>query len=308
MSARNPADHVRAIRTALARQAYASDHCRFDDPVVTGHDWLVTTNKGLFALSLKGAKRLIHGWFFGICRQGDTIYLFENCALRDRAAMLGRIVRLTICDGRLVDPVVLVKGLHPNAHQLRVIDGLLCLVDTANQQILRYRLDGTSVDVKRPFAVAPASDTSGAYLHINSITAIDGRIAIMCHNGPARPERRSEIAWLTPDWTIESREAVDGHHCHDIVVDQAGTIWYCASREGAIASRDGQRIHVSADCMTRGLCMDQTHILVGQSKFGPRQDRDRLGGVITIYDQAFHRLTDIAIASGALDFVALHGD
>lgn len=297
--------NARAIRSALARSAYDRDECRFVNQSVEGYDWLVATNRGLYAVSLTGAKLVMHGWFFGICRDGEHIYLFDNCGLRDRTALLGRIVRLRYLDGKLCDPAVLVRGLHPNCHQLRVIDSLLCLVDTANQQILRFTLDGTPVDVKHPFPVAPPSDSSGAYRHINSIARIGERIAILCHNGKAEPERCSEIAWLNPDWTVAEMQSLAGHHCHDLVPDARGSIWHCASREGALASLDGGRVDITDSRMTRGLWTNGQIFAVGQCSFGPRQTRDDLGGFVSFFDSEFNRIADVTLGCGPTDIVSL---
>lgn len=289
----------------MARLAYDRDEVRFADPVVAEYGWLVSTNRDLFALSLSGVKAVLHGWFFGICREGPYIYLFENCAMWDRTAALGRIVRLTLAQGRLAEPRVLVRGLHSNCHQIRIIDDLLCLVDSANQQVLRFTRDGSFVDAKRPFPVAPPSDTSGAYLHMNSIARVGGQIAIMLHNGKAVPDQCSRLAWLKDDWSIDRIDPVAGHYCHDIVEDDDGTIWHCASREGELLSGRGLRLHVANNCLTRGLAITADHLVVGQSGFGPREQRDLIGGRVSIYDKALEKIAESTLPSGPTDIVSL---
>lgn len=143
-------DVRKAIRSILARQAYEQGTVRQVLEDLTDYAWLVSTHRGLFAVSLDGVALVAHGWFFGLCQEGTHIYLFDNCGERQRDANLGRILRFSWLNGHLTDPQILVTGLHGNCHQLKVIDGMLCLVDTANQRILRYHLDGRLHDIKMP--------------------------------------------------------------------------------------------------------------------------------------------------------------
>lgn len=298
-------DAKRAIRMALAREAYARGQVRIADPDLTDYGWLVASPQGVFAVGLHGAKLVLHGWYFGVHRDGDTLYLFENCGMRDESVAMGRVVRLRIDRARLTDPEVLVTGLHNNCHQLAVIDGLLCVIDTAGQAILRYTPDGAAVDVKRPFAPALPSDTSGGYLHLNALAKVGNRIALMLHNGKAVPERPSEIAWLDRDWNVVSREPLPGHSCHDIVADEQGVLWHTASMQGAVIGSDGTRIAVTDELMTRAIAFAGDNVLVGMSTFGPRHVRDRLRGAVAIFDRAWNRLAQIELRGAPTDAIAL---
>lgn len=301
-------DTRRAIRMAMVRDSYDNDRVRIVDPDLSERDWLVATHKGLFAVSLSGARLVAHGWFFGICLHGQNLFLFENCAQRNRTLALGRIVRMTIVARKLADPLVLTKGLHANCHQIAVIDGLLCVVDTANQAILRFKLDGTPVDIKTPFLVSPPNDRSGAHLHINSIAQIGDRIVAMLHNGKALPEKCSELAWLDADWNLCERVPLAGHHCHDIVEDETGVLWHSASMTGELLSSAGCRVKIDADRMTRGLALTADTMIVGVSSFGPRQNRDALPGAVVVLDRMFNRLAEIELGGPPADIVAIRLD
>ncbi len=285
MSAAFDHDAKRAIRHALAQKAYRDDAVRLIDPDVTGWHWLVASHNGLFAVAPGKWKRLLHGWLFGVCRDGAALYLFENCGRHDRSSNLGRIVRLEIENGKLVRPKVLIKGLDGNCHQVRVIDGLICVVDTANQAILRYAREGQPVDVKQPFPPAPADDRSGAYLHLNSIAHIGGRTVLLLHNGKAVPERPSELAWLDADWNVTERVPLSGVKCHDIVADERGCIWHSASMRGEIVSSDGRRASISDDLMTRGVAFSGNLVAVGLSIFSDRHLREGQRGSLAILDR-----------------------
>jgi hypothetical protein len=293
-----------AIRAALARDRYARGEVRIADPDVSEYSWLVATHRGLFAVSDSKAKTVMHGWFFGICRDGDTFYLFENCGARDPEP-LDRIVRFRLADGHLLAPSVIAAGLHNNCHQIRMIDGLLCLMDTANQAILRFDAGGAPLDVQRPFPTADPASSRGDYLHINSIARIGQRIAIMLHNGKARPEKQSELAWLDRDWKLRAREPLPGHSCHDIVEDESGRIWHSASMSGEVIGSDGTRIKVSDELMTRGIAIGAQSVIVGVSTFGPRHVRETLNGGVVILDRNFRRRSEIRLPAGPTDVVSL---
>lgn len=295
----------RSIKMALARDAYNRNLVRITDPDVSDFSWLVASHRGVFAVAWDQARTVIHGWFFGICRHEDRFYLFENCGLRDQTSDIGRIIRIDLVDGVLVNPVVLVTGLHTNCHQVRVIDGLICVVDTANQAIRRYTLAGDLIDIKHPFPVADSSDRSGAYLHLNSVAKIGARIAVMRNNCKALPEKYSELAWLDTDWNPISIQALAGHWCHDIVEDEQGNIWHCGSKAGEILISNGNNLHVTDKLLTRGLNVSQDAIIVGTSTFGGRGTRDALPGGVVIFDRKFNRISNQNLDGPPTDIAAL---
>lgn len=298
-------DVRRAIRMALARKAYEDGVVRQVLEDLTDFAWLVATHRGLFAVSLDSVALVAHGWFFGLHRDGSHLYLFENCGERLRDACRGRIVRFDWQDGRLTSPQVLVTGLHGNGHQLRMIDGLLCLVDTANQRILRFHPDGRPFDIKTPFPPAPDTDTSGAYVHMNGIAKVRGQIAVMLHNGKALERRKSELVWLDEEWKVAQRITLEGYKCHDIVPDDQGTLWHCASESGEIMADDGRRIRLTDKLMTRAMAFCGDRLLVGMSSFGPRQIRDALAGEVAILDRDKQVIVRHELPSGPADAVAL---
>jgi hypothetical protein len=299
-----------ALREAMARDAYARGEVRIADPDLAGQTWLVASHRGLFAITADGGvgasvKTIVYGWFFGLYRHDTALYVFENCGHRDRSVPMGRIVRFDLAGARLAAPEVLVTGLHTNCHQIAVVDGLLCVLDTANQAILRFTLDGGEVDVRRPFAPAPPYDTSGAYLHINAIANVGDRTAIMLHNGKAIPEKTSELAWLDRDWRVFERQPLPGHSCHDIVADERGILWHCDSMAGDIIAADGTRAHITDTLMTRGLSITPDAIIVGMSSFGPRHLRSNLHGGVMILDRALERRTTMILGGSPTDIIAL---
>ena len=294
-----------AIRAALAREAYHRGEVRLIDGELRGYRWLVASPEGVFAVRLDHVKKVIFGRFFGICRHGDALLLFEKCADRGEVVPFGRIVRLDIANDTLSAPAVLATGLDNQCHQLTVIDGHICVVDTANQAIARFSLDGRPLDVRRPLPPGQPGDTSGAYLHMNSIARIGDRIALMLHNGNARPEKQSELAWLDRDWVLRERHPIPGHSCHDIVEDERGVLWHSASMSGEVIGSDGARVKITDEMMTRGIAITPEAMIVGMSTFGPRHIRDRLRGGVVVLDRSFNRQAELEIPGAPTDIIAL---
>ncbi|MFM5949935.1 MAG: hypothetical protein ACKOPM_12040 [Novosphingobium sp.] len=298
-------DAKRAIRQALAVRAYQADTIRIVDRDVAGWRWIVASHNGVFAVAPGKWKTLIHGWFFGICRDGDSLLLFENCGRHDRSRKMGRLIRIGLTGCALGKADVLSRGLDGNCHQVRVIDGLICVVDTANQAVLRFARDGTPVDVKRPFPTASPDDRSGAYLHVNSIAQIDGRLALLLHNGKADPHKQSEVAWLDADWQVVDRHFIDGFQCHDLLADSQGAIWHSDSARGAVIASDGRRAKVHESMMTRALAFDGENLVVGLSIFSERHLRDGQRGGLAILDRELKVLELLDLPGSPTDIVGL---
>ncbi|HCF25118.1 MULTISPECIES: hypothetical protein [unclassified Novosphingobium] len=305
MSAAFDHDAKRAIRQALATRSYQTDSVRIVDHDISGWRWIVASHNGVFAAAPGKWKTLIHGWFFGICRDRDSLYLFENCGRHDRTLNLGRLIRIGLAGGQLGEAMVLAKGLDGNCHQVRVIDDLICVVDTANQAVLRFSLGGAPVDIKRPFPIASPDDRSGAYLHINSIGRIGGRLVLMLHNGKAIPQKRSELAWLDDQWQVTERSFIEGHQCHDLLTDSHGTLWHSASASGEIIASDGRRAKVHDSMMTRALAFNGEMLAVGLSIFSERHLRDGLRGGLAILNRELEPLELLDLPGSPTDIVGL---
>lgn len=292
----------RKLRRELARRAYRRREIRVVDPVVAGHDCLIATRLGLFAGRRDGVKQVLWGFFFGVTRHDGAIYLFESCDLPAGSSDMGRILRFHLREGRLTDFAILAEGLHNQCHQIAVIDGRLCVVDTARQSIVRLRLDGTPFDIRQP--IAEGLRPSGGYRHINSIASVGERVALMLHNGSMVPEETSELAWLDRDFNLISRQPLPGRHCHDILPMPDGTIWHCGSFAGELINASGARIKIS-ERMTRGLIAVPGGFIVGTSLFGPRSERDILSGSIIYLDPSFRRLVEVGCPGAPTDLLAL---
>lgn len=294
----------RSIRAALAGQAYASDQLRLCDPDLRGVDCLIASRQGLFAVNRQGARRVAYGFFFGLREHGGALFVFESCGVPATRSYKGRLLRLTLDAGVITDAKVIAKGLDNQCHQLAVIDTHLCVVDTANQAILRFTLDGTPVDVRRPFPPPSQERADGSYLHLNSIARVRGGTVLMLHNGPAIPRRPSELAWLDDDWEVVRREPLAGYGCHDIVEDGQGVLWHSGSLDGEILNSKGLAVQVT-DRMTRGLALGARGLIVGTSMFGARADRTDLAGSVIFLDAALAILDEVHLPAAPTDLLVL---
>lgn len=294
----------RTIRAALADRAYAADQVRIRDPDLRGFECLAASRNGLFAVGPHGAKRIAYGFFFGVRLHGDALFVFESCGIPSARSNKGRIVRLTLDGGRIADAAVIAKGLDNQCHQLAVIDSRICLVDTANQAIARFALDGTPADVLRPFAAATRDDGSGHYHHINSIAELRGQVAILLHNGTSTPRRQSELAWLDAHGRVVRRETLAGYCCHDILEDAEGVLWHCGSLDGEILGSNRPPMRVTAH-MTRGLALGRRGLIVGTSLFGARIDRADLAGSVIFLDARLRKFAEVELPAAPTDLIAL---
>ena len=300
-----PFEMQRPVTDALARAAYLHDRVRIANGDVSGFECLVASRQGLFAAASDGRTgRVAWGSFFGIRHHGSRIYIFEACDRPSNQSERGRIISFSLHNGQIDDPRVLVRGLDNNCHQIAIFDGCICVVDTANQRILRFTLEGEPIDSKSVLEPVGRGTADENYRHINAIARVGGRVAVMLHNGGENRERPSELAWLDEDWNIVERQILPGQGCHDIVADDDGRIWHCGSRAGEIINSDGLCVKVSP-MFTRGLALSPRGFVVGYSQFGIRIDRERLAGGILFLNDSFTVRADVPLEGAPTDIVLL---
>ena len=294
----------RSIRAALAGQAYASGQVRISAPDLRGYECLAASRNGLFAVGRQGFRRIAYGFFFGLRQHGDSVFLFEACDTPNRPSRRGRLVCLTLDAGRIVAARVIARGLDNQCHQIAVIDSRIHVVDTANQAICTFALDGAAIGEHRLFPAAEREDAGGVYHHINSIARVRGRMVVLLHNGTATPRRHSELAWFDDGWQLIAREVLPGYCCHDILEDQEGVLWHCGSLDGEVLNSAGPPMRVS-ERMTRGLAFGRDGMIVGTSLFGPRQQRADLAGSVIFLDAQQQRLAEVELPGAPTDLIAL---
>jgi hypothetical protein len=299
----------RRLAEALARVAFAENRVRVATLDIGDCIALVSCGFGVYGITRDGqSRRILFGRFHGISHQGDHVLLLEICDRPRNPGRMARILRLPLSGDRLGEPEIVVRGLDNKAHQLAQFDGLIHLVDTANQQIQRFTPDGVLVDEIRSFPFRRGDPAGGDYHHLNSIALVGDRIGVMLHNGklkrPDGTDRPSEVAWFDRDWRLIARHEVAGHGCHDIVADEHGTVWHCGSMDGEIVSAAGER-HKVTQLMTRGLAFAADRLFVGASVFGDRATRDMFMGQVLVLDRGLRPLATVELPSAPMDLIAL---
>lgn len=302
----------RRVAEALARRAYADNVVRVASLDIADCIALVSCGFGVYAITKTyEVQRILYGRFHGIRHQGDHILIFEVCDRARNRNRFGRILRLDINADRLGEPQILARGLDNQVHQLAMFDGMIHVVDTANQAIVRLTPQGEPIDEIRPFPFTRGDTGAGDYHHINSIARIGDRIGVMLHNGKLKTtggsDRQSEVAWFTQGWELLELQPLAGFGCHDIVSDSAGVVWHSGSMAGELLNSNRQRFKVT-DRMTRGLAFAPDLVLVGASLFGDRVNRDAMTGQLLLFDRKFSPIHMIDLPSAPMDLIAMTND
>ena len=295
------------ISLALARAAYEAGTVRLASRDLGGYSHIVASRQGLFAIREDGFSLIAHGLFFGVTLAGPSIYVFEACDLPRFATRRGRIIRLIREGGRIVGTEVIATGLSNGCHQIDLIDGRLCVLDTYGQRVLRYGLDGTLDDILQPLPPARRDDWAGGYVHFNSLLAVGDHILLLLHNGGEATGRQSELAVLDRNWRLTDRHMLPGLGCHNIAVLEDGALLTCASLSGELIGPDGLRVKVSP-MMTRGLSVGRDTIAVGASTFSGRRSRHRTAGTVTFLDRAYGVRSVLDLPGAPTEIRRLDGD
>jgi hypothetical protein len=278
------------IRIALAFQAYKTDVVRMTSTDLTGSSHIVATRAGMFAVNETSFRRIAHGFFFGITLREHVVYAFEACDMPRGPTRQGRIVRLTRRGDEIVEARVVAKGLDNGCHQIDFINGQLCVVDTYNQQVVRFSPDGTERETFSPLPEAPTGKWGKAdpgYRHVNSLLAVEERILLLLHNGGAgHSGRTSEIALYDRNWCPLDRWKLGGRGCHGMAVLEDGTLLTCGSMAGEVISANGPGVKITP-YMTRGLSVGTDSIVVGGSPLVGREERAGSAGTVTFMDRNF---------------------
>ena len=285
------------VKIALAFGAYAKDIVRLASCDLAGLTYLLASRQGLYAISETRCSLLAHGFFFGITVRGPHVFVFECCDLPHGPLPHGRIVRFTIESDRIEQVEVIAKGLDNGCHQIDFLDGRLHVLDTYNQQILRFHADEAGYELLQPLVAKPGRAWTGKdldYRHVNSLLGVGDQTLLLLHNGAAHTGRQSEIAVYDKNWQETGRWPLAGSGCHDLALLEDGTVLTCGSMEGSLISPGNLKIKVGP-LMTRGLAIHQDTIAVGGSELVERDGRLRNSGNVTFMDRNYQIRTVLKV-------------
>lgn len=294
------------IRLALAGEAYRSDTVRLVEPELAGCSHLVATRHGLFATDGHDLRLIAYGLFYGLTVAGDDILAFEACDRPRHTTARGRIVRFRRSGTRIVGTRVLARGLDNGCHQIDLIHGALCVVDTYNQRVLRFALEGGEPEALYPLPRAAANDWAGGYVHLNSLIADGDEILLLLHNGADKTGRPSAIARFDRAWRRTGTIPLDGLGCHSFARLEDGAILSCGSFAGELIATDGLRVAV-CDLMTRGLSVDDQRVAVGGSAFADRDSRDDALGALFFLDRDYRLLSRVDMPAPVMEIRRIDG-
>lgn len=293
------------IRMALAAQAHDADVVRLANADLTGCTHLIACRKGLFAANRDETRLIVHGQFYGITIDDDTIHAFEACGRPRERGSRGRIVRLRHEGGYIVEADVLACGLDNGCHQLDLIDDRIVLTDTYNQRLLSFPRKGGEATTLHPL-LAPDDPSGPGYLHVNSLLAHRDRIYLLLHNDSLRSGRDSEIAIFDRSWRRTGTIPLAGQGCHNLAILEDGMLIACGSAKGELVGPDGWRVAVS-DRMTRGLSIDDEMVVVGGSVKLERAVRDEAPGEVYFLDRDYRLMTTLSLPGPVMEIRRIDG-
>lgn len=303
----NLAAHLTELTLALARADYANGVIRLAARDMSGFTHIVATRSGLYVVKRDASRLIAHGMFYGVTVQDDSMYVFQACRLPRTDSTFGRILRFTIDKHRIVAAEVFADGLNTSCHQLDIVHGKLCVLETALQVVTRFALDTRERDtiglITPPGTVSPAD---AGYLHVNSMIELGDHILLMLHNGMPDITRPSEVAVLDRAWHVVSRHRVSGSGCHNLLVTPEGRLLMCGSAAGELIDDRGARYPVSSD-MTRGLSLGEGELVIGASERVARKDRTLSRGSVFFLDAQYRIEAELELPGGPCEIRRLDG-
>ena len=295
-------------RLLLAGEDYELDRVRVANRDLAGFTHIVTTRKGLFAVRQGEWKLLAYGQFYGIALRQHGVYVFQACNATYDPTARGRLVHFEREGDRLTSVRVIAKGLDNGVHQMDFVDGSLCVVDTYNQQVLRFHPDGEVLEPRFPLAKLAErwSGKQQGYVHANSLLAVGNKILLLLHNQWRHTGECSEVLLCDLAWQPLERWTVPARSGHDLALLEEGTLLLCDSESGDLIGTDDFRVHVSP-YLTRGLAVGEDSIVVGASRLANRETRERVTGTITFLNRSYVIESVLELPAAPMDIKRLDG-
>lgn len=243
---------------------------------------LIATGTGLYQMSHQNVAQLLHGCFFGITRYQDNWLVFQ------KTGEWGRILKFNLTGDRLQNLEVLIDDLAGTIHQMDVIDQRLFVIDPRSNRILIFDLRGRLQDEMYPVGKLSEGKTSPNYAHLNSVYAHGDNIFVVAHNYTQKSGRPSELL-IFDRRCLQLVERIEniGACAHNTIVLNGARL-SCDSLSGRL--RYGERVLLETGYFTRGLAMNDHHLLMGGSMYGERAQRIGKDGFIYVLKRSFEKL------------------
>jgi hypothetical protein len=254
---------------------------------------LFTTTTGLFLLKNGCITCLLSGRFTGLTRYLGTYYLAEELFHTKR----GRILSFELTNDQ-VGPIktLFIEKNRGGLHQLDFIGDRLFFLDThvnnvgiivpGEQEAIRVYPNGIHTENR------PWQDVDYRYYcHYNSIFGIGGKVYVLAHNETIKSGRRSQVHCFDQDdytrsGVLESVPA--GGNSHNILINGERFL-VCDSLSGDLID-NGEPV-VQTGNFTRGLAMNDDHVLLGVSEMASRYKRTDSNSAIWLLDDEYEKLS-----------------
>jgi hypothetical protein len=161
-------------------------------------------------------------------------------------------------------------------------------VDTYNNNICLYDHNGKTVKRLYPNGGLEKGRSSPNYCHFNSIFWSAKNIFLVAHNQTKKTGRLSEIYRLDHRWKLLEIIATKSGAAHNVVLIK-GELWHCNSLEGTLVLGEGAA-YQDRHYFTRGLAVNDRHVLVGGSEFAERNSRACSSGVVMVLNRSFEEV------------------
>lgn len=243
--------------------------------------FFVGTSRGLLLYREGGFIRLCGGKVYGITfERPDDLLFFQRLP-----ESFGRLVRCDTVTGGLRP---LVNFLSTGIHQIDFIQGRMAVMDTYNNALCFYDPAGKAVRRLYPNGPLENGRSSPNYCHFNSVFATPDQVFLVAHNQTKKTGRSSEIYRLDRELRHLEVLATRSGAAHNVALIQ-GDLWHCNSLEGTLVVGECP-VFQDRRYFTRGLAVNERHVLVGGSEFAKRSDRAASSGVVVALNRSFEEV------------------
>lgn len=234
---------------------------------------MVATASGLVIFDGNVCYRIMGGFFFGLTHYNDRWYAF-----RKLSNWSGQVISFTL-DSLCVDDLRCeLTGLSPRIHQIDVFNDHLYMMDTYNNRLLVYSLNGAKPGA--PIKVYPAGKATDRsdpnYVHMNSVLVTNDRIYLVYHNLSRDTGRNSAVAMLNHKYELLESMLLDARCAHNVAIWN-GKFLCCSSQDGTL-SIDGYQLQLGD--WSRGIALFEDECVVGGSQRAKREERSRGHGFL----------------------------
>jgi hypothetical protein len=258
------------------------------DPDIQGlAPFLVGTQTGLVLIREGRAVRLLGGSVYGIAPEpvGKAWCVFQRIP-----ESFGRLIRYDIQSGQIHQ---MAGFLSTGVHQIDFVRGRLAVMDTYNNRIVFYNTKGRILGRVWPEGRLDDGRASINYKHFNSIFSSGQSIFIIAHNQSAKTGKSSDIYELDTAWNTVGKISTESGSAHNIVLMDE-KLWHCDSNGGTLVV-DREPVFEEAGLFTRGLAVNEEHILIGGSTLAEREDRASTDGHIIVLNRRFNKESRIVL-------------